>query len=138
MEFLLLLEQGKLVDPWSSRTLKRLLYMTERRIRYASAPVLRDAAVYFKSGSLYNCVEEEGFKCGAYRGNKRNFMNSVAIVESGEGPDRIHYMVTLISNVLRENSALAHQSLGEQIHKLMLQRRSTPGSNPVQSAAQVP
>ena len=58
------MEQGRLVDEFSSRQIKRLLYMTERRIRYASAPALRDSAVYFKSGSLYSCMEEEGFKCG--------------------------------------------------------------------------
>ena len=51
MEYVLRMEQGQLVDEWSSRQIKRLLYMTERRIRYASAPALRDAAVYFKSGS---------------------------------------------------------------------------------------
>jgi hypothetical protein len=60
------MEQGRLVDEWSSRQIKRLLYMTERRIRYAYAPVLHDAAVYFKSGSLYSCQKEEGFKCGKY------------------------------------------------------------------------
>ena len=47
MEFMLRMEEGRLVDEWSSRQLKRLLYMTERRIRYASSPALREAAVYF-------------------------------------------------------------------------------------------
>ena len=37
------MEQGRLVDEFSSREIKRLLYMTERRIRYASAPALRDS-----------------------------------------------------------------------------------------------
>ncbi|RLA50745.1 MAG: hypothetical protein DRR42_12250, partial [Gammaproteobacteria bacterium] len=69
MEFLLKMEEGALVDEWSSRQLKRLLYMTERRIRYASSPSLKNAAVYFKSGSLYKCGPEEGFKCTAYHGN---------------------------------------------------------------------
>ncbi|MEH6592927.1 MAG: hypothetical protein V7746_21845 [Halioglobus sp.] len=122
MQLLVQMEKGQLVDEWSSRALKRLLYMTERRIRYASSPALRDAAVYFKSGSLYSCQPEEDFKCGSYMGNKYNYMNSVAIVEADVGGKRLHYIVTLISNVLRENSAVAHQTLGTRIHQLIKQR----------------
>ena len=122
MQYLLRMEKGELVDEWSSRALKRLLYMTERRIRYASSPALRDAALYFKSGSLYSCQPEEGFKCGKYKGNKRNFMNSIAIVEADIDGQRLHYIVTLVSNVLRENSAVAHQTLGTRIHQLIRQR----------------
>ena len=127
MQYLLLMEQGQLVDEWSSRALKRLMYMTERRIRYASSPELRDAAVYFKSGSLYSCQAEEGFRCGKYKGNKRNYMNSVAIVEADVQGKRLHYIVTLVSNVLRENSAVAHQTLGTQIHRLMKRRHGVAG-----------
>jgi len=122
MQLLVQMEKGQLVDEWSSRALKRLLYMTERRIRYASSPALRDAAVYFKSGSLYSCQPEEGFTCGKYKGNKRNYMNSVAIVEADVDGVRLHYIVTLVSNVLRQNSAVAHQTLGTRIHQLMKQR----------------
>ena len=122
MQLLLQIEKGQLVDEWSSRAFKRLLYMTERRIRYASAPALRNAAVYFKSGSLYSCKPEEGFTCGKYKGNRINYMNSVAIVEEEIGGQRLHYIVTLISNVLRENSAVAHQALGTGIHGLIKQR----------------
>ena len=122
MQYLVKMERGQLVDEWTSRALKRLLYMTERRIRYASSPALRDAAVYFKSGSLYSCEPEEGFSCGKYKGNKRNYMNSVAIVEADVEGVRLHYIVTLISNVLRENSAVAHQTLGTRIHQLIRQR----------------
>jgi hypothetical protein len=120
-QYILLLEEGKLVDEWSSRQIKRLLYMTERRIRYASAPALNEAAVYFKSGSLYKCKEEEGFKCTKYRGNVINYMNSVAIVEQEIDGTRIHYIVIVISNVLRINSAVEHQTLGAAIHKLILE-----------------
>jgi hypothetical protein len=128
LRYLVKMEQGQLVDEWSSRQIKRLLYLTERRIRYASSPALRDAAVYFKSGSLYSCKEEEGFRCGKYMGNVRNFMNSVAIVEQDVDGKRIHYVVTLISNVLRVNSAVAHQTLGGQIHELMLERHAVGGT----------
>ena len=119
MRYILRMEQGRLVDEFSSRQIKRLLYMTERRIRYASSPALKDAAVYFKSGSLYSCKKEEGFKCGKYRGNVRNYMNSVAIIESPAGDYRLDYMVTLISNVLRKNSAVDHQTLATRIQRLI-------------------
>jgi len=121
MSFLLLMEQGKLVDEWSSRQLKRLLYMTERRIRYASSPELKDAAVYFKSGSWYKCKEEEGFKCSAYSGNVINYMNSVAIIEQEIDGKKLHYIAVVISNVLRKNSAVEHQTLGTEVHRLIKQ-----------------
>ena len=113
------MEQGRLVDVFSSREIKRLLYMTERRIRYASAPILQDSAVYFKSGSLYSCKSEPGFVCKKYRGNVRNYMNSLAVVETPAGVARLNYIATLISNVLYKNSAVEHQTLGTRIHKLI-------------------
>ena len=122
MKLLLKMEEGKLVDEWSSRQLKRLLYMTERRIRYASSPQLKDAAVYFKSGSWYKCKKEEGFKCGAYRGNVINYMNSVAIVEQEVDGVKLQYMVIVISNVLKQNGAVEHQTLGTEVHKLIKQQ----------------
>lgn len=121
LRYALLMEQGKLIDEFSSRQLKRLLYMTERRIRYASAPRLRESAVYFKSGSLYSCRQEEGFHCGKYKGNVKNYMNSFAIVESPAGERKLHYMVMLVSNVLKVNSAVAHQTLATRIQRLMLE-----------------
>jgi len=128
MRYILRMEQGRLVDEFSSRQIKRLLYMTERRIRYASSPALKDAAVYFKSGSLYECRKEEGFTCGKYKGNVRNYMNSVAIVESPAGDYRLDYMVTLISNVLRKNSAVDHQTLATRIHRLIEAAHPAPVS----------
>ena len=121
MEFMVLMEEGRLVDEWSSRQMKRLLYMTERRIRYASSPELNEAAVYFKSGSLYKCQQEEGFKCTAYHGNVMNYMNSVAIVEQEIDGVQLHYIVIVISNVLRQNSAVDHQKMGTEIHRQMKQ-----------------
>jgi hypothetical protein len=126
MKLVLRMEQGRLVDEWSSRQIKRLLYMTERRIRFASSPELADAAVYFKSGSLYDCEPEAGFNCGAYRGNVKNFMNSVAIVESPAQQRELHYAVTLISNVLRKNSAATHQALATDIHRLVEGMNAAP------------
>jgi hypothetical protein len=119
MQLLVLLEQGRLVDVFSSREIKRLLYMTQRRIRYASSPALNDAAVYFKSGSLYKCQPEEGFKCRKYHGNVVNMLNSVAIVESPAEGRKLYYMVVVMSNVLRKNSAVAHQTLATRLQRLI-------------------
>lgn len=122
MNYMFKLEQGRLVDAFSSREIKRLMYSTERRIRYASSPALFNSAVYFKSGSWFGCKPEPGFVCRPYAGNVRNFMNSVAIVEHPATPRRIHYVVTLMSNVLRRNSAVDHQSLATRIQRLMEKR----------------
>ena len=105
MRYLLRMEQGRIVDSWSSREIKRLLYVTERRIRYASSPALADAAVYFKSGSLFECANEAGFTCQPYAGNVKNYMNSTAIVESPAAGRRVYYISTLVTNILRKNSA---------------------------------
>ncbi len=116
MRFLLALESGQVVDAWSSLEIKRLMYMTARRIRYASSPALAGAAVYFKSGSLYRCRPEPGFVCAKYKGNVENVMNSVVIVEQSDG--RI-YLVSLMSDVLYKNSAVEHQSLGTFIDRAL-------------------
>ena len=127
LRFLFHLEQGKVVDRFSSREIKRLLYMTQRRIRYASSPALADAAVYFKSGSLYRCREEEGFECGKYQGNVLNLLNSVAIVEAPAGDRQLFYMVVITTNILKKNAAVLHQSLGTWLHRLIEQRHVRGG-----------
>ncbi len=119
MRWLVKLEQGLIVDEFSSREIKRLLYMTQRRIRYASSPALKDAAVYFKSGSLYKCEPEPGFECKKYHGNVVNMLNSIAIVEYPAGNPRLHYFVAVMSNVLRKNSAVVHQTLATWLHRLL-------------------
>jgi hypothetical protein len=119
LRLLIKLEQGKLVDAFSSREIKRLLYMTQRRIRYASSPALAGAAVYFKSGSLYKCKPEPGFECKKYQGNVKNMLNSVAIVEAPAADPQLYYMVVVMSNVLRKNSAVVHQTLATRIHRML-------------------
>jgi hypothetical protein len=119
MRYLLRMEQGRLVDVWSSREIKRMLYVTERRIRYASSPALAGAAVYFKSGSLYQCKPEPGYTCRKYAGNVKNYMNSATIIESPAAERRLFYMSTLITNVLRKNSAVEHQTLATRLQRLI-------------------
>ncbi len=116
MKFLVRMERGCAVDELSSLEMKRLFYMTDRRIRYAASPVLRDAAVYFKSGSLYKCRPEEGYSCAKYKGNVDNFMNSVAIIEH---PDSTTYLVALMSNVRKRNSASDHMALAAGIDRIV-------------------
>jgi len=117
MKFLVALESGRIVDEQSSLEIKRLLYMTATRIRYASSGSLSNAAVYFKSGSLYQCKAEEGYTCEKYMGNVSNYMNSVIIVEH---PDGTSYMVALMSNVLKRNSAADHNAIAAKIDRAVL------------------
>lgn len=126
MRLLFKLERGKVFDRFSSREIKRLLYMTQRRIRFASSPALRDAAVYFKSGSLYRCKKEPGFVCGKYKGSVINLLNSVAIVEYPAGDENgLYYMAVVTSNILKLNAAVEHQTLATRLHRL-IQRRHAP------------
>jgi hypothetical protein len=116
MKFLIQLEQGKVVDERTSLEMKRLIYLTDRRIRYAKSPKLDDAAVYFKSGSYYKCDREKNPNCGGYQGNVYNYMNSVIIVEQPNGKK---YMVCLMTNVLNKNSANDHYYLAGKIDDII-------------------
>lgn len=112
MKFLVQLEQGNVIDEASSLEMKRLIYLTDRRIRYAKSPRLDEAAVYFKSGSYYKCDRDKNPDCGKYAGNVFNYMNSVIIVEQ---PNGVKYIVCLMTNVLNKNSAGAHLYLASKI-----------------------
>ncbi|MGH1433020.1 MAG: serine hydrolase [Lewinella sp.] len=116
MKFLIAVESGRVTDPRSSLEIKRLMYMTDRRIRYGASDALDDAALYFKSGSLYSCDPNKSGPCGKYAGNRFNYMNSVAIVEQPEGAK---YIVVLMSNVLSKNSNFDHRRLAGQIDEIV-------------------
>lgn len=126
MDFLVAMEKGALVDPWSSAQLKKLLYLTQKRIRYASALELEDSAVFYKSGSLYKCRAEKGFVCEDYAGNVWNFMNSIAVVESIRRAPKLHYLVVVNSNLLRKNAVMEHRALAARIHQVMEERHPPP------------
>jgi hypothetical protein len=119
MRYMVLMEQGKLVDPFSSLEIKKLLYLTDARIRYAAQPALDDSAVYFKSGSLYGCKPERGFECTKFHGNRMNFMNSMVVIESIDRDPPLRYAVVVLSNVLRKNSSEVHQEFAFRIHQIM-------------------
>ncbi len=122
VNFLLRLEQGRIVDEFSSRELKRLLYVTEQRSRYAASPALQEAAVYYKSGSLYACTTAVDGACPPFRGDRINIMNSVAIVESPAGEPRYYYLVSLQTNRLRQDAARFHWALATRLHALVAAR----------------
>ena len=115
--YALKMEQGKLIDPFSSLAIKKLMYVTERRIRYASSSAFVEAAVFFKSGSLYKSNGTP--PCEKYCGTKLNSMNSLAVVEEPAGTANLHYIASLVSNVLGKNSAVEHQRLGGHLHQLI-------------------
>jgi hypothetical protein len=119
MHYIVLLEQGKLVDAFSSLEIKKLLYLTDNRIRYASAPILADHAVFLKSGSLYGCKPERGFQCTKFHGNRMNFMNSMAMVETVHRDPHLRYAVVVLSNVLKRDSAELHADLAARIHHII-------------------
>lgn len=114
LKFLLALEGGKVVNDRSSLEIKRLMYVTDRRIRYSAARAIRDDAVYFKSGSYYSFLDRPGTVRAKYTGTKFNYMNSVAIVEKQDSTKK-KYMVALMSNVLGKNSVNEHYRLAAQI-----------------------
>ncbi|MEB2346652.1 MAG: hypothetical protein OZ948_18145 [Deltaproteobacteria bacterium] len=145
LTYLVRMEQGKLVDPWSSLQIKRLLYLSDVRIRYASQPALADSAVYFKSGSLYGCRTEPGFDCGKYHGNTKNYMNSIAVVESEEDGRSLHYIAVVLSNVLRKDSTDVHRELALGIHRAIEARHGVrpkpmlaPATEPSPATADAP
>ncbi len=110
MKFLIQLEQGNIVDKETSLEMKRLIYLTDRRIRYAYSPKLKDAAVYYKSGSYYSGGG------GKYMGTNFNYMNSVIIVEQ---PNGTKYAVCLMTNILGKNSANDHYYLAGKIDDIL-------------------
>jgi hypothetical protein len=119
LRYLVLMEEGKLVDPWSSLEIKKYLYLTDHRIRYGASPALDGSALYFKSGSLYSCRPEKGFTCGKYMGNKYNYLASTAIVETHGSKPPLKYIVVVLSNVLRKNSAEVHENFATDLHALI-------------------
>ncbi|NLF25514.1 MAG: hypothetical protein GX589_07640 [Deltaproteobacteria bacterium] len=120
VRFLMLLEQGRLIDEFSSLEMKRLMYMTQKRARYAASPSLVGAAVYYKAGSQYRCGGAG--ECGQYFGNTQNLMNVAAIVEYPAQKPRLIYLVSVTSNVLRYDSSELHTQIAGLIQNMMERR----------------
>lgn len=122
---MLLMEEGKLIDEFSSLELKRLLYHTQKRVRFASSPKLENSRLYFKSGSMYSCYPEAGYSCEKFKGNAKNLMNAVAVVEDDSVTPNLFYIVAVSSNILKIDSAKFHSELGGAIHQVILDRHSS-------------
>jgi len=119
LKFLYALETGTVISPEISLEIKRLMYLTDRRIRYAASHVLDQDAVYYKSGSLYSFKPEPGFVKKKYAGNRYNYMNSVAIIEKQDSA-QTKYLVALMSNVLRKNSVGEHYALAGHVDRMIV------------------
>ena len=92
-----------------------------RRPPRSTQGVSSAASDVYKRQSLYKCDKTGGAKCVAYSGDIYNYMNSVAIVEQEKDGVKLHYIATVISNVLGKNSAVEHQTLATRVHKLISQ-----------------
>jgi hypothetical protein len=51
-------------------------------------------------------------------------------VENANDGRRLHYIATLISNILRVNSAVDHQTMGMRIHRLIEKANPVPPPPP--------
>ncbi|MBF0308484.1 MAG: serine hydrolase [Magnetococcales bacterium] len=105
--FLLRLEQGRLVDEWSSLEMKRLLYFTGRRHRFAAGESLAGSALYYKGGSL--------------PGPRETVMNAVSLVESParSGSGQRRYLVTLLCRLPTGEAESTLQRLGDALGREM-------------------
>ncbi len=117
LELLIQLERGRLVDTFSSLELKKLLYLTQSRTRFAAHPLLDDSAVFFKSGSFYRCNTAS---CPKNNGNIYNLMNSCVIVESTNQSPQTHYLLVLSSNEPGHDAVELHRDLAGKIHSVLL------------------
>lgn len=119
LKLLLKMEQGKLVDQFSSMELKRLLYLTQKRIRYSNSYLLDEAAVYYKSGSLYSGGPP-------YEGRSRNILHSAVVVEAPAEAPRVHYLIMLSTNILQKNSIVLHENFAGDLHRLIMSTHGVP------------
>ncbi len=76
---------------------------------------LRLAAGFYQKMSLPSCNQVRGQRFG----NAVNLMHSVAVVESGKKV----YLVAIMSDVLKANSAVEHQAIAGEIERLVQGRR---------------
>ena len=99
--------------------------------------VVSSVGASLKSGSFYQC---HSGGCAKYKGDKTNRLASVAMIESPAGAPKLHYLVAVTSNVLRVNSAVAHQTLALRIQRLVerMHPTSLPESPTEGSFATVP
>jgi len=103
LRLLLKLEQGRIVDAFSSREMKRLMYMTQRRIRFASSPALSGCGRLFQIRVSLPLSTRARVHVSQYEGNveKHDELPGDRRI-AGRQIGTLHYLVALMSNVAQE------------------------------------
>lgn len=84
VQWMLRVEQGRMVDAFSSLELKKMLYLTRRRVRYLFTRHLHGFGAFFKSGSLYRFSENAPRI--QYQGDKINVLNTLVEIDTTPPP----------------------------------------------------
>lgn len=84
-QWMLRVEQGRMVDEWSSRELKKMLYLTRRRARYLYTHKLDNFGAFFKSGSFYRFTAN-AVSHAKYEGDEINVLNSLIEIDTSLSP----------------------------------------------------
>ena len=154
VQWLLRVEQGRMVDEWSSLELKKMMYLTRRRVRYLHTHKLDNFAAFFKSGSLFKFKPETTERV-QYEGDQLNVLNSLIEIDTTPPPPEALaavtgpaadlaaktvsvnsagkpyiYLVAVMSNELKRNAAEDHARLAEAIHSLVTATRDAPAIIP--------
>ena len=123
MRYLLRMEQGRLVDEFSSREIKRLIYVTERRIRYAVVAGARRRGGLLQVGLALRVREGARLRLRAVRGQRQELHELDRDHRvPGRRAEAATTWCTLVSNVLRKNSAAEHQALATRLQQLIVTR----------------
>lgn len=153
VQWMVRVEQGRMIDEWSSVELKKMLYLTRRRVRYLHTHLLHDFGAFFKSGSLYQFSPEAPRI--QYQGDKVNVLNSLIEIDTSPPPPEAVqvvtgsaakssrkaaavdaagkpyvYIVAVMSNELKRNAAMDHARLAEAIHTIVTATPDAPAAIP--------
>jgi hypothetical protein len=154
VQWLVRVEQGRMVDEWSSLELKKLMYLTRRRVRYLHTHLLDNFFALFKSGSLYRFTPEATSRT-QYEGDLVNVLNSLievdanlppagavqmmtasAVEQAKKAPAKnaagkpYVYIVAVMSNELKRNAAMDHARLAEAVHAIVTATSDAPAALP--------
>ena len=154
VQWLLRVEQGRMVDEWSSLELKKMMYLTRRRVRYLHTHKLDNFAAFFKSGSLFKFKPETTERV-QYEGDELNILNSLIEIDTTPPPPEALaavtgptadlaaktpsvnaagkpyiYLVAVMSNELKRNAAEDHARLAEAVHAMITATKDAPADIP--------
>ncbi len=120
MRYLLRLEQGRLVDVFSSREIKRLIYLTEVASATPSSPALAAVGRVLQVRLAVPVRERSRLQLQAVRGQRQELheFDGDRRVTGRRTQAVLHR--TLVTNILRKNSAGEHQALAIRLQQLIL------------------